>query len=296
MTDAPTIGHNRGPRLPTEARIDEYLEAEYSPVIKRAADLLDAESRFINVGSDEADSAATEFMVKVRAAWKLAESNRSSEKTPYDVLAGRVHAFFKTKALDPLQALGERINQAQTDYKKGVLRAEMMTREAAAARAAAAEKAAKEKADADAKAARDAEIAAARARKPERVEELAKVAEAARETAQASQAGAQAIAVDRIEADQALAAPAADLTRSRGGRGGVASLATFVEVLELDRTKLVPRGIELLLPYIPEAALLKAAKDYEKANKATVAAHIKAGTDAVPGVTYYEDMRNRGRS
>lgn len=311
--DSPApIGHNIAPLI-TGEELEKYLATEYGPTLARAEELLAAESRFINVGTDQADADATEFMVKVRTGWKTAEAGRVKEKAPYDTAAGLVHAFFKTRVLDPLEALGARLNVAQTDYKKGVLWAELETR-AAEARRLQKEEADRQKAADDArKLAEEAAQAAARARKPERVAELTAAAQALAETAATTTAEANRTSEARAEAEDAASAPAADMTRNRGKRGGVSSLATLVAFRDLNVELLgaaldaagkplkwpkgvTPPGILELLPYIKEAHLEAAVRDYVKGNRASVDRHIEAGTQPIPGVVFYTDYQNRGRA
>lgn len=320
MEAGPGLGHNKPP-LPTEVEVEAFLQAEYAEIVTRATDLLAAEHRFDTVGSDEQDGEATEFMVKVRTAWKAGDGSRAKEKSVYDVLAGQVHGFFKTKVLDPLEAMGVRINEAQKQYKVGMLmaaeevqREELRKRKAAEVEAARIAEVARLAAKAKADEAAALEAAASRARNADRVAELTRQAEAARaaETAAAATAEetaitANAAAEQRAEAATALAAPAADKTRARGGRGGVSSLAEFTNFRDLDREKLgevlpsncpewVPPGIIALLPFIPEPALETAVRGWIKANKAAADKAAGGGAQPIRGVVLYTDYQNRGRA
>lgn len=289
------IGHNRGPVLPAESTIDLYLETEYADNVTRANDLLAAESRFINVSSDDADSEATEFMVKVRTAWKTAEAGRVKEKAPFDDLAGRIHAFFKTRALDPLEAMGKRINEAQTNYKLGVLRAKQETDAENLRKQRAAEKAAADKALADRLEAERLALAAARARKPETVAALTQQAEQAAAVSEQSTMVASRAAEDRHEVQQAAAVPAADVTRARGGRGGVSSLRGTTSFRDLDSATI---DLEVLRGHFPPAAFDQAMNSWIKANKGAAdkaAASNDAKDQPIKGVVIYTSYSNVGR-
>lgn len=308
-TEAPAPpDHNKGPLYTTEKAILAYLGNQYGDIVERAKALLGREADFATVKDDESDSEATEFMVKVRAAWKAADGARVTEKSPYDDLAGLVHGWFKAPVLDPLQAMGVRINEAQTVYKVSVLQAEQETRADNLRKQQAAEKKAADDAAAAAKVAAEALAAANRARNPERKAELTAAVEAAVVVAEKTGQVFNDASRGRSEAQEALAAPAADLTRSRGSRGGVSSLASFHDFRDLDRAVLgelldkdgkkakgvVPPGILTLLPYIDEKHLDMAVRAYMAANKATVDAHIAAKTQPINGVVIFENYRNRG--
>jgi flagellar biosynthesis GTPase FlhF len=100
-------------------------------------------------------------------------------------------------------------------------------------------------------------------------------------------------AEERAAAEAAASASAADLTRIRGERGGVSSLKTFVSVRDICRDKL---DLEILRPYFKEKALEEAVNGYITANKATVNAHLKAGTQPIKGCVVYEGHKSAGRA
>lgn len=287
------IGHNKGPVLPTENVVDSHLETTYQDEIDRATDLLAAESRFVTVTSDEADSAATEFMVKVRAAWRAAEAGRVKEKGPYDDLAGRIHSFFKTKALDPLEAMGKRINAAQTQFKLGILWATEEAERDRLRKVRADELAAATAAAADRKIADDLAAAAARARKPETIAALTEQAAVAAAVAEQSTVVAAQTAEVRHEVQKAAEAPAADKTRSRGGRGGVASLVGTTTFRDINVATI---DLEKLREHLD---LEEAMKSWIKANKGAAdkaAGSVDPKDQPIKGVTIYTSYNNRGRS
>lgn len=299
----PPIGHNQGPPLIVGDQLSAHLEMTYAEITARATDLLENEQRFINVGDDNADSEATEFMVKVRSAWKTGDTNRLSERDPYETASGLVHAFFKTKILDPLQEMGVRINEAQKQYKLGVMRAAQedaaeVLRQRVATEKAAAELAATKQREAD-----ELAKAAARAKKPERVAELKAAAETAQVEAIKTVQAANIAAESRAEASTVMATPAADLTRNRGKRGGVSSLREVVSVRDIDREKLghwdnihPEPDIVKLLPYIDDKALLAAANGWIAANKAAAEKATAAGAaQPIRGMVIFMDYTNVGR-
>lgn len=318
------------PELPSVDEIVRFLEQAYAPVIDRANAIIEKGPEFYHITNDDEDAAATEFLVKVRAAWKTAEAARVDHKSHYDDRAGAIHAFFKNAVLDPLAlapakanerfdpkdcayGVGVRVNMAQTIYKVSKMEAERRTREAEAQRLREEErarsKALQEAREAEERARRAAEEAAASALRKRNAETRA-VADAAAAKAREEQQRAEdarraameaenKAAAERAAAESAASAKAADLTRSRGGKGGVASLKEFLAVRDIERNELAkgPRpGILDLLPFIEDKALEKAAKAYGDGHDASVRAHIRAGTQPINGLCFYLDHKNAGRA
>lgn len=327
------VGHN----LPTADAIVEELATRNADALQRTADLLAKGEEFFTIKSDEEDSAATEFMVKNRARWKASEADRVAEKSPWDDRAGAVHAFFKTRILDPLTGMGNKINDAQTAFKRAKAEEERVKREAearrlreveeaarrereaaerlqreaeetsrreAAAREAQARKLAEEaaaaagrKRSAESRAA--AEAAAVEARKAadeaaaRRRQEEADAAAAREQRAEVALAEENKLAEERARADEAASATLADLSRSRGGRGGVASLREFIDFRDINRETLDYR---LLGPYFKDAAVEAALRAYADANKATVNTGIKTNNQPVAGVVFFMNAKNAGRA
>lgn len=309
--DAEFTGRNEPPApLKVGDELTLYLETTYAEDVARTAALLAKGEEFLVISDDVADAEATEFMVKVRARFKASEASRVAEKTPYDDNAGRVHAFFKAKVLDPLGlvapdkksfdpvkrtdlGLGPRINMAQTLYKTAKAEAERKRREEEARIAAEEERKRRDTALAAERAAQEAERAAARKRN----EECRAVAEAeaakARAAAEATREAENHAAEERAAAQAAAAAPMADLSRSRGERGGTASLKTFTDFRDIDRNSI---DLEMLRPYLPDKALEQAMRGWVDANKAAAAAAIKTGKQPVRGVVIFEVYRSAGRA
>lgn len=289
----PTIGDNKPPLLAGDDLTLHLLDG-HKDILDRAVELLEKGAPFATVTSDEDDSASTEFLVKLRAGWKAAEAARVAEKSPYDDAAGQVHAFFKTRVLDPLTALGERVNAAQTKFKIAKADAERKRRQEEATRKAEEERVAREARE---KAEREArELAAAASRK--RNEEARKLAdEAAAKAKQKADEARQAedkASNERAEAQHAAAAPAAELSRARGGLGGISSLRGRTTFRDLDRERI---NLEALRPHFTDAALSAAVNSWIKANKGLAdAATRQDGKQPLKGVIIYEDLKNAGRA
>ena len=293
MNDAAPIGHNRPNELIAGDALEFRLASEYSELVDRARELVEKGERFCAVSSDEDDSASTEFLVKARACYKPAEAARQENKAPYDDAAGVVHAFFKTKILDPLTALGARVNKAQTDFKVAKANAERRRREEEARAAAAAEAARREEAAKAEREAQELARAAARKRNVEAQAAAEAQARAAQLRAEEARLAEQKAAEARAEADKAAAAPAADLSRARGERGGVSSLKAYLTFRDLDRRTL---DLEMLRNFIPDKGLEQAVKGWIDANKGAAQAAAKGGAQPIKGAIIFEDLRSAGRA
>lgn len=355
-TAVPGIGHNAEAGLPTIAEIEERLLAENADALVRTEELVKRGKDFLTISTDQQESDATEYLVKVRARYKFSEADRVANKTPWDDRAGAVQAFFKTKILDVLGlappkeekglfdpekrselGIGPRVNMALTIYKLAKAEIERKAREAEAKRLrdeetkAAAERAAAEKlkrdeedrlrreaqakADAERKAAEEAAASAARKRNEATKAEAEAAAELARARAAAAaeanrleneriaaereardvenREAENKIAEERSAAEAAANVSLADLSRSRGGRGGVASLRTSIDHRDVDRAKL---DYAALGPYFTDKAIDSALTAYADANRATVDAGIKSGVQPIKGATFFTKARNAGRA
>jgi hypothetical protein len=170
------------------------------------------------------------------------------------------------------------------------------TRLAAEAAAAEAQRIADEAAAAQAEEDRKAEA--------DRVEAQRLADQAAEAQAEADRAEENRLAEARSKAEEAAAARTADLSRARGGKGGVSSLREFVDFRDLKRDQLgvispnahqaIP-SVCYLLPFLKDAALESAVKEYAKANKQTVADGIKTGRQPLHGVVFFMNNRSAGR-
>lgn len=111
--------------------------------------------------------------------------------------------------------------------------------------------------------------------------------EARRIRDEASRKEAEESANARAHAEKAAAATDAELTRSRGARGGISSLTTFWDARDIDRATL---DLEALRSHIASDALEVAIRSYMKANKEL----LDAGHQ-IAGVTFFKNHRTGGR-
>lgn len=226
--DPPGIGHNQPPDDIELLR--EKLDAQTLDLQRRVDDLKTAEARLPEITDDASAGDAADFVKMATAAIKDADAKRVDAKEPF-LKAGRaVDGFFKGLS-DPLDSLRRRVEQRITVY----LRA----------------KEARERAAREAEAKRLRDEAEAREREARRLERARLDDEAARRRQEAAASAAEAAAV---EAKTEKAKPA-DLSRTRGDMGSVASLrrawvGTITDVRKVD--------LEALRPYIRPDALQKA--------------------------------------
>lgn len=313
--------HNNPPeglRVAGDA-LELHIATTHAAAFKRASDLIEAEARLPKIDNPEAESKATEFVKQIQAAERALDRARLAEKGPYDLAASHIHGAFRTvqdKLVRPDKKgppqLKERVEGRLTNYKLEVLERERLRlEEEAKVRRAAEAQAAMDALWADAQAelsefdARKAAEAALRKRNPdvraaaqEEAARLAGQAEEARTVASAAGEERDQAADSRAIAERQAAAPPAELTRARGGRGGVSSLTTFWDFRDLDRDVLmadlqaklkapgdVPSILELL-PHIPMTAIEQAIRAYVTANKDRI-----TGGHKLKGVTFFENYR-----
>jgi flagellar biosynthesis GTPase FlhF len=292
----PPKSHNVIGGLRTEAELTAYLEESFSPVVERVDQLLAAEAKMPKVDGPEPESKATEYVKLIQACAKLADQTRLAEKGPYDLAANQVHQYFK-KMIDSLDGLKKRVERQLTDYKVTVMRAEQAARAEEQRKARQAEQDRLAAAAAAQAAAEEAERRAAAARKPETKAAGAEAAAAARAVADTAARELEQASADRATAEQAASAKAAEMTRSRGKRGGVSSLMTFWNFRDLSRADLgkmadpraMPPAIVHLLPHISTEALETAVRSYIKANQSV----IENGGQPLFGVTFFQDHSTR---
>lgn len=248
---AANIGHNQPD--PAEALRDE-LNSRHGRIVARRDELLDAATRVPEViENDEMAGRVQDYVKQLAACFKTAETTRIGEKEPYLSGARIVDGFFKA-ITDPVEKVKRGIESRLTLYLRKKADEERRARDEAARIAREAEERAR----------KDAEAAAATATTET---ELAGAIDA---EAVANQAQANATA-----AAEAAAAKPAELSRTRGDFGSVASLRATWTFADLDRNAI---DLEALRAHLPTDALEKA-----------VRAFIKAGGRALPGVRIYEE-------
>lgn len=289
-----TIGDNTEPdSLIAGTALEFHLVTEYAENLERAKALLAKGELYTEITDDQADSDATEFMVKLRACWKTGENARTDEKAPYDAAAGLVHAWFKTGILDPLTELGKRINAASTKFKVEKANAERREREAAAKKAREEEAARQAEAAAAEAAACELERSAARKRNAEAITAAEAEAAIARQRADDARAANEKAALERAETERAASASMAELSRSRGARGGVSSLRSKIAHRDLNRDEI---DLEALRPYLSDKALAQAVDAWIDANKGACQKAVKGGAQPLKGVVIEERFDNAGRA
>ena len=261
-----------------------YLESSFEDVVDRVDQLLAAESRLPAIEDPDTESKATEYVKLVQAAAKLADQRRLTEKGPYDLASNQIHQYFK-RMTDSLEALKKRIERKLTDYKLEVMRAEQRKREEEARKAREAEQERLRVAAEQQRKADELAAAAARARKPENKAALEAQANTMQLMSSDSAKALEEAAVTRAQAEQAAAVKPAEMTRSRGARGGVSSLSTFWNFRDMNREQL---DLEALRAHIPTAALETAVRSYLKANQS----RVEAGHQ-IKGVTFFQDHATR---
>jgi translation initiation factor IF-2 len=302
------IGDNLPPVLPTVEQVQLAMGSRYAKLFKRAQDLIDAEARMplddrkqLLIETDADEKKFSDTVRLIQGAHKELETARVSEKQPYDSLADAVHGMFR-EAMDllvdpnasrtrPGNAMKHRLEAALTRYKKKKDDEARAIAQAEADRRRAEEETARRAAEAAAAEAERLAAEAARKRKPELKAAAEQAAQAAAQQAAEQAAQATAAAEDRSKAEEIAAAPAADLTRSRGSFS-VASLQEFLDFRDIDRTK-VPAIT--LWPYLPADAIEKAVRAYMAANSDPIKAKIANQQQPITGVTFFINHRTNVR-
>ena len=261
MNQAPAIakiGDNMPPHDADPLR--DRLSETHAALLKRRDELLAASERAPSEVSDE-DTAGkvADFIKQIAACIKNTDTHRVAEKEVYLAGGRTVDGWFK-KIADPLAEAKAKIEARLTIYQRRKADAERRAREEV-------ERAARAEAERAAKAAAEAEAAIKAASDLQ----AAIVAEAA-----AAQAAA-----DAEKAKKAAEAKPAELSRSRGDYGAVASLHTFWDFADLDRATL---DLEALRQHLPADALEKA-----------VRAFVKAGGRELRGARIFENTGTKVR-
>ena len=232
MTAALAVpGHNHPPS--DAAILRDQLGQTHAELSARADELIAGIARMSPaIDSDEVERKAIEFAKQIAAHEKLCDGTRKTVKAPYAEAVKVVDAFFGNM-VDPLKAGRDVVLRKLTVFQSAKAEAERLAREEAA------RKAAEEAAVAAAKVETDADLAQAIAK-----EEQAAVA------------------------IQATEATTADLSRSRGQYGSVASLRSTWD-FTIEDVNSVPR-------------------EFLMVNDAAVKAATKAGRREIPGVKIFQ--------
>lgn len=248
------LGDNKPP--PDADPLRERLITDCADLLARRDELLAAVDRVpASIESEEIAQKVGDFIKQLQSAVKNADAGRIAEKEPYLAGGRSVDGFFK-KITEPLVKAKKDIEARLNVYLRAKAGAERRVREEAEQQArGAAESAARE--------------AAERVRALEDEQDL--------DAAIAAEEAATHAAADVLKAQKEAEANAAELSRTRGDYGSVASLRTFWDFKELDRARL---DLEALRQHLAHDALEKAVRSY-----------VKAGGHELAGVTIFENTQ-----
>lgn len=245
MTAQP--GHNLGPQSDADALRARLAEAN-EKLLSRADELLAAEGRLPAIDGDDGAGKASDYIKQVTACAKALDTARVGAKEPFLEGGRTVDGYFK-KIADPLLGLKQRVDRKLSEYLRAKADAERRARE------------------------EEARIQREEAGKRE-AEALAAMATAAPAAAEIATDAAIASQATAAQAQKAAEAKPAELSRTRGDFGAVASLRTEWTGEILDRDTL---DLAALRQHIPLDALERA-----------VRAFVKAGGRELAGAKIYE--------
>ena len=245
---------NRPPENANPLR--DRLAETYADALLRCEELLDGEQRVPNPITSEADAKrVSDYIRDIAKHTKVVEAYRVAEKEPFLESSRTVDGWFK-EITEPLKKAKAGVESILTAYQRKKAEQERKAREAA-------ERAAREEAE---RLRLEAERAAQEAQNEAQLDQAIADADAA----QAAQEAAAA-------AQRAADAKAAELSRTRGSAGAVASLRTFWDFRDMDRAAL---DLEALRQHLPEPALESAVRSF-----------IKAGGRELAGVVIFENTK-----
>lgn len=250
MTDD-TLRNSTGDMTDAEA-LRLRLAEDSAALIRRHDDLIGAEERIPDIEDDDSAGRAADFVKQTTACAKALDGARVAAKEPFLEGGRNVDGFFK-RYTDQLGALKKRVETKLSVYLRQKADAERRRRE--------------EDARIAAEAAREAEAAAMA------------LAEASKVTmAQADEALDTAVQAQTVahQATKAADAAPADMARTRGDLGALATLRREWTFKDMDRATL---DLEVLRHHIPTSALETALRSA-----------IKAGARDIRGVTIYENQ------
>lgn len=228
------IGHNNPP---TDAEaLQQKLRDDHDKPLGRAQELVEATARLPEITDQESAGKVSDFIKQVTGCRKNLEAIRVNEKEPYLTLGRVVDGFFKT-VTDSLDVAKAKAERPLGVFLKQQADAERRRREEEA-------RIAREKAEEDA-------LAAAALQRANQTDSAAVMLD---------QAVANEAVAEKLE--HAAEAKPAELAKSRGTSGALASLRTvwageLVDVNALD--------LEVLRHHIAPADLQKAVNSYVRA-------------------------------
>lgn len=250
---AELLGDNRPPPdLLTGEPLREQLRDENMALLKRRDELLAAAERIPEIGDDSTAGRVSDFLKQLTALAKAADGKRVDHKEPFLEGGRTVDGFFKA-ITDPVDRTKKAIEKRLTDYLRAKADAERREREAEARRQ-------REEAE--------------RLRLEAEAREAAARDQQSLDRAIDAETKADTAAADAREAEKAAEVKAAELSRTRGEYGAVASLRTTWTFDEIDRARL---DLEALRQHLPSDALEKAVRSF-----------IRAGGRELAGTRIYE--------
>lgn len=245
-----TIGHNLPPPL-KEILAENY--AHFATEIEAIAERANAAPKTVR-NDDDLDAVGV-IVKDAKAMLKRVDGARKVEKEPFFQAGREVDGFFKAMT-ERLDRIASALEARATEYQ----------------RAKAAE--ARRKAEEEARKLREAEEAARR-----KAEEAA--AAGRERTADKAEVKADTLAEKAAEAERMAEASAADLARTRGASGTLASAKTVLKVRIADLAA-VQQSMGPLGPYMDSDAIQKAANNWLRFTK---------GAGSIPGLEVYEDVK-----
>jgi DNA repair exonuclease SbcCD ATPase subunit len=287
------LGHNSGRSL------REMLAEQHGTILQRADDLRDAAGRVPEIDNDDTLGKAADFVKQITATVKKLDAIRVDEKEPFLTAGREVDGLFNGPK-DALEKAKSGVSKKMTAYLEEKARKEREAREAeerARREEARRQEEARLKAEAERRAAEEAarkaeeetrrlankrkqdEEATARAEQDARIarERLAR----AEEEAEAERKRSEEAEAKRIEAEKAARAKPADMARTRGDMGALATLRRkwVHEIVDPDALDL-----NQLRPWLSAEALAKAID-------AAIRNGVRPdgdGNQPIPGVRIYE--------
>lgn len=245
--------HNRPDPI---AVLRDELEAESQTLLRRRDQLMDARERVPPIDSDDAVKQVSDYIRQISECIKTAEGARVGRKEPFLASGRAVDGFFKG-ITDPLDKLKSEVQRRLTTYQREKEARERREREERAAEAR-----------------RQADAAAAAAREAERQMQ----SERDLKEALVRQQEAERAAADATRAEKEAVAKPADLVRTRGDMGAVATLRSEWTFADLSREEI---DLERLRQHLSIDALERAVRSF-----------IKAGGRELRGVRIYEDHKS----
>lgn len=277
------IGHNKGPEwLPIGKELEELLKKAHRKAMVRATELIDA-TPITAVDNVAHLKKATERVRQIQASLTELDGQRKAEKEPYRLGGAQVDGFFNEKA-EELALIKIGTERLMNSFNSRVAAAARQLAAAELRKKQAAEQLARKLA-ADKLAAAEAAKLKARGAKT-----IAKAADkiVAAEDAVGAHEEAQA---DVTRAERQLAAPAADLTRSRSANA-VSSQQEFVDFRDVDRKTI---DLEKLRSFLPLASIESAVRAYIAANTDAIKADLKhkPSKQQLAGAVFFMNSRTR---